>query len=182
MDKGRTLLSTMVMVVIIFLLLFVISLAGVFWMERKVEVKGIVSSESRFIESSMGILFLNDITRYPARGNVTSLSKSRISVGIASQTYELNFGRIPENLTVRKFIDIANNEEVPVKICILKRGSIGPMLRIREDEFVLEEKGEREVELLFNGSEVGSYQGEIDVVVRKPRYWPARYLLNFLEC
>lgn len=130
------------------------------------------------------MFFKRIIVRYPTRGNVTTfnISEKKISVGIAPERDELNFGRVPEGVTIRKFINIQNNEDCTVKTFIRVYGDIRPLIKIRDEEIILEKNGQREVQIAFNATWVGAYTGEIDVIVKKPRYDMLKYLLPLTGC
>ncbi|MCK4490977.1 MAG: hypothetical protein KAU03_00020, partial [Candidatus Altiarchaeales archaeon] len=61
-------------------------------------------------------------------------------------------------------------------------GDIKPLIKIRDEEIILEKNGQREVQIAFNATGVGAYTGEIDVIVKKPRYDMLKYLLPLTGC
>ncbi len=140
--------------------------------------------EEESLEHSEGFFIMNDIIRYPTKVNVTSLNLSDrlITVGVAAQTYELNFGNVPQNITVRKFINLRNNEDIPVRICILKRGDVSPFIHISQDNLILQSNETGEIEIKFNSTEVRTYSGEIDITVRKPKYPLLKYFMSLVRC
>jgi hypothetical protein len=136
-------------------------------------------------EDSSGPLIINTIVRYAVKVNVTplDLSNRNLTVGVASQTDELNFGNLPQNITMRKFLNLTNNEDSPVKICIVKRGDAVENLYVAQgDSMVIPGKERREVELNFNSTLVGPYRGELDLVVRKPRNDALKYFVSWIGC
>lgn len=136
-------------------------------------------------EGSNGMLVTNTIVRYAVRANVTplNLSNRNLTVGVASQTDELNFGNVPKNITIRKFININNSEPGPVRVCIVKRGDIADRMFITQgDTMTIGGGGSREIELNFNSTEVRTYRGELDIVVRKPRYGLLKDLTSIIGC
>jgi hypothetical protein len=167
---------TMISFLIFGSILFAIS------MEKNPEPKNFV--ESLKFEQQEGFLFIREIVRYPTKGNVTPLLRTNktIKVGVTTQTDELNFGVVPENLTVRKFINLRNNDKIAVKICVLSYGSIKPFIIVRDNDFLLKENDAKEVEIAFNATKIGSYRGEIDVVIRKPKYEALEKFLGLVKC
>jgi hypothetical protein len=136
-------------------------------------------------DDSSGPLLINTIVRYAVKVNVTALdlSNRNITVGVASQTDELNFGNLPQNITMRKFLVLNNSENVPVKLCIVKRGDAAGNLHVAQgDSMIIPGKGRLELELNFNATQVGPYRGEIDLVVRKPRHEELKYFVSFIGC
>lgn len=141
-----------------------------------------VNEES--VDHSPGFFMINDIIRYPAKANVTPLDISKnITVGVAAQTSELNFGNVPQNITIRKFISLRNNEKTPVRICVLGRGDIAPHIQLTQgDDFVIQGNRARDMEMTFNSTDIGSYSGEVDIIVRKPRYGLIGYFMDLVRC
>lgn len=135
-------------------------------------------------ESSESILFLIDRVRYPAKAAIIPMDpmNSTMRLGISPETYELNFGIMPPNITVRKFINLQNNENSRVKICVITYGDIKPMVSIKESDIIMDGGGSSTVEVAFNASMIGNYAGEINVISRKPKYGVLDYVLPLLKC
>jgi len=136
-------------------------------------------------DQSSGFFMDNKIVRYPTSANVSllNLSDKNIKIGVAPQTYEINFGNVPQNITVRKFIKLNNTYNADAKVCFIARGSIGPLIKTPEGkELVLLAHQDREVEIDFNSTEMGLYSGEMDIVIRKPRYDFVTYFMSSIGC
>lgn len=135
---------------------------------------------NRTVIHEKALFFLQDTIKYPAECNITpSIEENRtIKMGIATHTYELNFGNVPPNVTVRKIITLENNEPRPVKVKFRVYGDIKPFVSFSEEDVILKPSERREFEVKFDARELGYYTGEIDVIVKAPRY---DFILPFLQ-
>jgi hypothetical protein len=141
--------------------------------------------DNQSVDHSSGSFLIDDVVRYPAKANVTALNLSdrNIKVGVAAQTYELNFGNVPQNITVRKFINLGNGEKGPVRICVKARGNIGPHVYFNPGDNIILSGGEqKDLEVAFNSTRTDLYSGEIDLIVRKPKYGALEYFLFLIRC
>jgi len=141
--------------------------------------------DNQSVDHSSGSFLIDDVVRYPAKANVTALNLSdrNIKVGVAAQTYELNFGNVPQNITVRKFINLGNGEKGPVRICVKARGNIGPHVYFNPGDNIILSGGEqKDLEVAFNSTRTDLYSGEIDLIVRKPKYGALDYFLFLIRC
>ena len=77
-------------------------------------------------EHEKSLFFILNSIRYPVYGNVTKfkVENQTVSIGVATETTLLNFGRVPLNFTVRKVINLKNYENVPVKVKLRSFGNI----------------------------------------------------------
>jgi len=177
--KSTILIEGTILLIVLVAILTVLSIS----MESYTLPEGFADNES--VEQSNGFFIKNQIIRYPAKANVSilNISDKNIKIGVAPQTYELNFGNVPQNITVRKFIQFANNENVPVKVCFVARGSISPLVKSTEGrEMILQSQQQREIEITFNSTEVGLYNGEMDIVIRKPESFIPGSLISLVRC
>lgn len=99
-----------------------------------------------------------------------------VTVGISSDTFELNFGRIPLNGTSTKYISINYNSTTPAKVVLETKGNISKFLILEKNNFIIE-KNER-FGILANGTEYGNYTGTLTIKVKKPRNQLSRLLLG----
>ena len=131
-------------------------------------------------ETEKSFFFLQTTIRYPAKGNVTELKieNQTLSVGVSVETFQLHFGRVPQNLTVRKIITLRNNENVPVKVRLRAFGNISQLIRFSKDELLLQPKKEARIYVIFNATKIGWFVGEVDVYLKKPKY---RFLVPLLK-
>jgi len=181
MTIGKT--GKPLVIVGIFFFLFLIGIALLLSLEKNPS-RGTFVKVVKF-EQKKTPLFIQEVVRYPAYGNVTPFllaGNKSIKIGVSSQTDALNFGVLSENLTVRKFINLRNNKESKVKVCFFSYGGIKPFVRIKGNNFIMGGKEAREVEIAFNATKIGSYLGEIDVVIRRPRYGLLQYFLPLVKC
>ncbi len=184
MNIGERQKRVLKIVGIVVISLLIISLGLVYWIisDHISEPKIYVNKEKRSLTKST--FFIRDIVRFPAKANVTpsNASDKILRVGIDSGTDILNFGRIYANMPVRKFVDIRNNEDRDVKICIKKYGSIAPYINSSADSFIMKSNEYRKIQISFTGKEIGYYEGEVDVIIKKPRYKIITPLLNWVGC
>ncbi|HDH41410.1 MAG TPA: hypothetical protein ENG12_03280 [Candidatus Altiarchaeales archaeon] len=134
-------------------------------------------------EHTEDLFFEKAIDRIPARGNITYLrvENRTIKVGVSADPDELNFGVVPQNMTVRKFINL-RNKDINVKVCIIPYGSIRQFIKIEQNNFIMKTNESREVMIKFSGDKIGSYNGELDVITKKPKYGFLEPLLPFVAC
>jgi len=134
-------------------------------------------------EHTEDLFFEKTIDRIPARGNITYLrvENRTIKVGVSADPDELNFGVVPQNMTVRKFINL-RNKDINVKVCIIPYGSISQFIKIEQNNFIMKTNESREVMIKFSGDKIGSYNGELDVITKKPKYGFLEPLLPFVAC
>ena len=116
-------------------------------------------------------LYLITVVRYPSeieivKGNLTS----NLYLGISTETNRLNFGKIPENLTVRKYISLTNQENVKVLVKVKVFGNISKIITPSVEKIILGPGENFQVEITANTTNrcPGFYDGEIDIVVKKP--------------
>jgi hypothetical protein len=134
-------------------------------------------------ESREDFFFKKDIIRHPARANITypQLENQTIKVGVSADTHELNFGLVIQNMTVRKFLNLRTGD-VNVKVCVVPYGSIKQFIEIEQNDFVMKTNESKQIMVEFSGDRVGSYTGEIDVIVKKPKHDFLEPLLLVIPC
>ncbi|MGC9310539.1 MAG: hypothetical protein ACP5E4_02325 [Candidatus Aenigmatarchaeota archaeon] len=108
---------------------------------------------------------------YDLKANVTELrlNDSKILIGISNDRDEINFGAVAENMTVKKFLDLQNNEETDAVIRLETSGSISPYVLFPQREFLLKSGEKREVEMRFDGAKIGYYEGTLAVDIITPK-------------
>ena len=184
-NKNRKRAFKVLLILILFLIILIFSsiILYLYYFEKNRTPERIVDKLK--FEREEGNLFIKEVVRYPAMGNVTSFvsENNTIKLGVTTQTDELNFGVVPENLTVRKFINLKNNKKGSVKICIISYGNIKDFIKVKDgNDIILKGNETKEVEILFNATKIGNYKGEIDVIIRKPKYWVLEKFLGFIRC
>ena len=180
--KGKKVIKIAAIALVSILLILSLGLFILISLDKNPEPEEIINESGFFHTEST--LFLRDIVRYPLRANVTPLriADSKIKVGVSVETDELNFGVVSENLTVRKFINLKNNDKVPVKMCMPSYGNIKQYVLLSKDNFILKEGQAVEVEIAFNATKVGLYSGELDVIAIKPKHPFLANFLGWVEC
>ena len=170
--------------VIIFMISIVV-LVGLFYLiysDTVPEPATLISEQRREIITTS--FFVNEVVRIPTSANVTKPDSSSgiIKVGIDPGTDALNFGRVFADMPVRKYLELENKEGYNVRVCTRKYGHISPYLNSSVDSFILESGEERDVMVSFVGKELGHYEGEVDIVIRKPKYKEMAPLLYWVGC
>ncbi len=112
--------------------------------------------ENLTVNSSDIFMLKEEKYYYPMKGMVVEVTNDTIPIGIAAQTYELNFGRIPLNSTSRKILKF--NSTVPTKVEFYLSGNITPYIVIPKKLYV---EGEEKLEITFNGTKVGNFTGTL---------------------
>jgi hypothetical protein len=125
------------------------------------------------IELRDWLLFTEEITRYPTRINVTA---NLTRLGVSTDIDKIDFGIVPLGVRVRKELSLVNHNPVRVKVRVRVRGPMGEFVHVA-DEFVMDPGEARTLMLAAQPTQVGSWEGEIEVVVRKPRWEWLMWLL-----
>jgi len=138
---------------------------------------------NRTVERSEKTFFIHETIRYPAKIRVTEFESnlSDIKVGIAGETWQLNFGYVPIGMKQRKFFDMANPKETDIKVRINSYGNISPMIEFEKNNFILHKDEMMKVGVIIEPlktTQPGNYTGEIDIFIVKPKY---PFLSNYLK-
>jgi hypothetical protein len=130
-----------------------------------------------------GMFFKTVVVRFPARVLIVlpEIDNDTIKVGVSADWNELNFGVVLQNMTVKKFLTI-NNTDVNMKSCVLSYGSIGPLIKVPENNFIIKTGEAKDVLLEFSGPDLGNYTGEVDMITKKPKYGFLEPLLPWVAC
>lgn len=113
-----------------------------------------------------------DITVYKLKANVTELriNNSRLLLSISNDPTEFNFGIIPENLTVKKILNLKNNENFDSIIEISISGNISKYIKLENTNFILKSKKSKQLDVIFNATKIGYYTGEMKIYIITPKY------------
>ena len=138
---------------------------------------------NRTVKRSENLFFIYETIRYPAKIRVTEFESnlSDIKVGIAGETWQLNFGYVPVGMKQRKFFDMANPKETDIKVTINTYGNISPMIEFEKNDFILHKDETMKVGIIIEPlktTQPGNYIGEIDIFIVKPKY---SFLSNYLK-
>lgn len=127
------------------------------------------------------MLFSYEINRYPANAEISNASGENITMGFALDPGNINFGIVPRGGNIgKRFITLDNTADEPSKITLVAYGNIAPMVKFSENDFLLWKGAPKPVEIILeteNGTALGNYTGEIDIIVKKPKYSIAAKLL-----
>ena len=131
-------------------------------------------AKNQTLDSYENALFKYEINRYPANAEVSNVSAKNLSIGFSIDPWNLNFGIVPTDGSYgRRFITLKNSESEDVFIQLRSSGDIVPFVEFNRNDFVLKNGDSAPVEIVFRTKKdtpVGNYGGEIDVIVRQPKY------------
>ncbi|MCK4634597.1 MAG: hypothetical protein KAT37_01865 [Candidatus Aenigmarchaeota archaeon] len=113
--------------------------------------------ENLTFESSENFMLKEERWFYPLKGMVVEMKNDTIPIGIAGQTYELDFGRIPHNSSVRKIINMKSDNFAKVEL--YTSGNISSHILLPENFYM---KGQEEkITITFNGTDLGNFTGTL---------------------
>jgi len=137
-------------------------------LQEPLEPKEIVNEKTILNYSS---LFFNyKIIRYPTRVEVIK-PEENINVGVVTDPWNLNFGYIPGNgSSVKRYIGILNEDKKYSTVKLKAYGNISSLINFSKNDFVLNESAAVEVILNTTFAEIGNYTGEIDIIIKVPKY------------
>ena len=125
-------------------------------------------AKNQTVTSYRGLLFNLIVFRYPLKANITELNESKLLIGISTDPFDLNFGTIPKGLIVRKYLKISNNDEIPGIGRIYIKGNISKLVSFSSTSLKINAFETKEIEVKLNATDIGFYNGEIDLVIKKP--------------
>ncbi|MEM7817044.1 MAG: hypothetical protein QXZ20_03965 [Candidatus Aenigmatarchaeota archaeon] len=132
------------------------------------EPKDIVSEKEVLNYSSL--LFNYKVIRYPTSVEITK-PEENINVGLVTDPWNLNFGSIPGNgSSVKRYIAITNLEKKYSTIKLKVYGNISSLISFNKNDFTLNESTAVEVILNSTNANFGNYTGEIDIIIKVPKY------------
>jgi len=168
-------MKRVLVVTCVLLILTLIVTVSIFYRELNYSIeKDIIPRENRTFERKEGIFFNKEITIYPSNVEIVEYlpNQSKLQIGVTIETWNINFGVLPEGVDGRRYLNLDNIEEGRYKILIKSAGNISSMINIDEDEFYLSPGEYRQVPVFLNttGSKSGNYTGEIAVITIIPKY------------
>lgn len=139
--------------------------------------------ESMIVERSEDLFFVYQITRYPASVEIiqTRPEEQEILIGISVDPWDLNFGIVPAGSAGRRFVDLSNLQDSDVKVKFEVYGNISPMVSFSRNNFILKKGENSTVDIVVRTTRAtlsGNYTGEIDTILKKPKY---DFAYKFLE-
>lgn len=83
------------------------------------------------------------------------------SVGMSGDTEKLDFGAVPNRGSVEKAALVENYRQEPVRIVIIVKGNVSPLIEVSENNFLLPSNESRSVKLIAKpiNAETGHYSG-----------------------
>ena len=128
---------------------------------------------NKTFERKQSLFFNVEINRYPTKVQVMNYTKEKITVGVNIDPWNLNFGIVPigKNYASR-FVNLYNNNNKTVKVIFKVYGNISNFVTFSKNYFYLKPNESETVQINFNAENatIGIYDGEIDVIVMKPRF------------
>lgn len=140
-------------------------------------------AQSMTVEQSEDLFFIYQTTRYPSRVEVTQppQENEHILIGLSIDPFDLNFGLLqPGGGAGRRTIEALNLQDDDVKIILESYGNISSMVTFDKNNLILKEGEYSEITAILRTTDEtlpGNYTGEIDVIVKKPKY---KFIYPFL--
>jgi hypothetical protein len=125
------------------------------------------------ISNYSNLFFDYKIIRYPTSAEIVPVTEENINLGIVTDPWNIKFGIIPGNGSyVKRYINIKNMNENFSKITLKTYGNITPLVNFSKNDFDLSgnESVAVEANLYTESAEFGNYSGEIDVIIKTPKY------------
>ena len=136
--------------------------------------------ENVTLRSYSNVLYRYEVVMYPSSGEVIIVSpdQERIELGVNTETWNINFGKIPANSTSSRYADLANIGSKPAKVFFTSSGDISPFIKFDKNDFTLDPSEDETVKITFDtkNAEPGNYNGRVDRIVKIPKY---DFLYNF---
>ncbi len=146
--------SLILLLISVLVVLFLTLLFSVLLSSSPVDIKTV---ENLTFESSENFMLKEEIWLYPLKGIVVEMKNETIPIGIAGQTYELDFGRIPHNSSVRKTMNMKSDDFAKVEM--YTSGNISPHIILPENFYMKSQ--EKKITITFNGTEMGNFTGTL---------------------
>ena len=104
---------------------------------------------------------------------------SELFLGMTADNLE--FGVIPTGVVSKRFMNLANKDEVDYKVLLIVTGNISPMIKFNKNDFILQKGENVEITVFLDPSlaqDLGNYTGEISVISKTPKF---SFLNSFTE-
>jgi hypothetical protein len=156
------------------IVIFIIALIILFFFIATIEPpepKELVND--KVILNYSNVLFDYKIIRYPTSAEIVPISEKNINIGFVTDPWNLKFGVTPGNGSyITRYIAITNLKEKYNKINLKAYGNVTPLVNFSKNNFVLNENESVAIEVKFNtdSAELGNYTGEIDIIIKVPKY------------
>lgn len=137
------------------------------------------SAPSQFVEnqtvtSEETMFFTYEISRYPTKVEISNITEKNISIGFSLEPWNLNFGIVPTGGSMgNRFINLENTADRASKIKLVAYGNIADMVTFSDNDFLISKNAPKPVKITLETKKdtpLGNYSGEIDIIVKKPKY------------
>jgi hypothetical protein len=116
------------------------------------------------------LFFRFNVWSYPVKMYVPTEKNKTIYLGVSVEKDEINFGIVPFNSKVVKFINITNNNDKEIEVKIICKGNITKFLKFQQT-FKLKPKEVKTIRVEADAKELGNFTGEINVITIIPKFW-----------
>ena len=116
--------------------------------------------------------FYYKVIRYPTNVEIIQ-PQENVNLGIVTDPWNLNFGSLPGNGSyVKRYVSVTNVNEKYNRITLKSYGNISTLLNFSKNDFTINENESTAVEVTMNtkSAEIGNYSGEIDAIIKVPKY------------
>ena len=100
------------------------------------------------------------------------------TLGISTDDFELNFGRIPIDGRVTKFISLNYDGNAPSKVNIQVSGNMAPFITLEKNNFMIEKQ--EKFGLYIKGTEYGNFTGKLVIKIIAPKNQLSRLTLSLV--
>ena len=129
--------------------------------------------KNQTLDTDENSLFTYEINRYPTSVQISNVTEKNITIGFALDPGSINFGIVPTGgNSGKRFITLQNIADNPSKIMLYAYGNISEMVVFNDNNFLLSKESPKSIEIILqteNGTKLGNYSGEIDIIVKKPK-------------
>jgi hypothetical protein len=153
-------------------LIIFMAAAAIFLLNNKTQEESVIN---KTVLAYSDLFFDYEVTKYESGAEVTGIysSNKNLTLGVVVDPWNIEFGSIPTgNNTGTRFISLENLKEKESKVSFKVYGNISPFVDFSRNNFILHSNEKTMVEASFytNSSKIGNYSGEIDVIIKTPKY------------
>lgn len=130
-------------------------------------------------ERRENILFIYEIIKYPTYVEIID-KDSDLSIGISLDPWLIDFGKINEGMSERRYINIKNDKDYIYKARLTSFGNISKMITFGKNNFLIESNEALNVSVSLNAMTPGNYTGEINIVLKRFKYPIFNWLLKWM--
>jgi hypothetical protein len=138
-------------------------------------IKGPIPTHTQELESTEKIehydslLYDIAVKRYLSNAIVYNTSDEGVYLGITVDRWT-NFGHMPQNAKTKRTIEIKNTYDKKIKYEIIAIGEVKPFIDSIPQKMTLKPNQEISANVIFDGKEIGNYTGEVNVILKIPKY------------